>query len=269
MPELPEVETTLRGISPHILGQTVDRVTIRQTQLRWPVAAETQQLVQQTITKVSRRGKYILLHFTKGTLIIHLGMSGSLRITDLQQTHGKHDHIDILFAKKILRFNDPRRFGCFLWTNGSLEDHPLFKKLGPEPFCESFNADWLYHQAKNRKTAVKLFIMDNHIVVGVGNIYANETLFRAGIHPARQANRIAKKRYGILVQTIRTVLDEAIKKGGTTLKDFVNEQGKPGYFQQSLKVYSRANEPCQACHTPIRQLKLGQRSTFFCVTCQR
>ncbi len=279
MPELPEVETTCRGITPHILGKKISQIIIRQHQLRWPVNDDLPQtLIGQSIQQVNRRAKYLLLKVQSGTIIIHLGMSGSLRIVSALQEigksgtpdlPGKHDHIDFVFTDSTaLRFNDPRKFGAVLWTTAPINTHSLIKKLGPEPLSADFNGDMLYHQANNRKKPVKSFIMDAHIVVGIGNIYASESLFMAGIHPCRQAGRISLKRYQKLADSIKTVLQQAITQGGTTLRDFVNEQGKPGYFQQSLLVYGRVNQPCLHCSYPIKQCKIAQRSSYFCSHCQ-
>ncbi len=270
MPELPEVETTCRGIRPHIVSQTIDKVIIRQPQLRWPVPDELCRcLPGQPIIDVSRRAKYLLLTFPTGTLLLHLGMSGSLRIVDTQTTAGKHDHIDFVFQHhQILRFNDPRKFGAVLWTTNPIDKHPLLSKLGPEPLSTEFSGGYLYQQSRKRTMAIKNFIMNNAIVVGVGNIYASEALFLAGIHPNRPAGRITLKRYQKLADCIQTVLTQAIAQGGTTLKDFVNEQGKPGYFQQSLNVYGQPGQPCPLCHTPIQSIKIGQRSSYFCSSCQ-
>ncbi len=271
MPELPEVETTCRGIRPHIQGKTIAHVIIRQAQLRWPIPANLPELLQgATINTVSRRAKYILLetHHAE-TVILHLGMSGSLRIVDTEQLAGKHDHVDFVFADNtILRFNDTRRFGCILSTSKPIQQHKLIRQLGPEPLSEQFTGEHLYYLAKNRKATVKSFIMDGHNVVGVGNIYASEALFMAGIHPGIHAGQIALKRYQKLADCIKIVLQQAIKQGGTTLRDFVNEQGKPGYFQQSLAVYGRTNKACIHCSTPIQQLKIAQRASYFCSLCQ-
>jgi len=270
MPELPEVETTCRGIAPHIESQTVSMVVIRQNKLRWPVSPEiTLDLPQQVINKVSRRAKYILVRAETGTLIIHLGMSGSLRILQQQQPAEKHDHIDVVFNNGIcLRYTDPRRFGAFLWTKQAVEDHKLIASLGPEPLTDSFHNDYFHSLAKTRRVPIKTFIMDGHVVVGVGNIYASEALFVAGIHPTRPANKISQKRLSVLVDSIKEILRLAISQGGTTLKDFVNSDGKPGYFQQTLAVYGRKSEPCHHCGTAIKQIVIGQRSTFYCPHCQ-
>lgn len=272
MPELPEVETTCLGISPHITGKTVANVIVRQSQLRWPVPKNLQELLSgHIIHNVSRRAKYILLKTnTAETVIIHLGMSGSLRITNKQQNPGKHDHVDFVFTDgTILRFNDTRKFGAILSTSDPIQRHKLISQLGPEPLSDQFTGAHLHTLSKNRKSTVKSFIMDGHNVVGVGNIYASESLFMAGIHPARQAGRISLKRYQKLAECIKTVLQLAIEQGGTTLRDFVNEQGKPGYFQQSLSVYGRANEACKQCNSPIKQIKIAQRASYFCPVCQK
>ena len=272
MPELPEVETTCLGISPHITGKTIANVIVRQTQLRWPIPDNLQQLLTGlSIHNVSRRAKYILLKTnTAETVIIHLGMSGNLRIVNNKQKPGKHDHVDFVFTDgTLLRFNDTRRFGAILFTSKPLDQHKLISQLGPEPLSEKFTGTHLHKRSKNRKCTVKSFIMDGHNVVGVGNIYASESLFMAGIHPARQAGRISLKRYQKLAECIKIVLQQAIEQGGTTLRDFVNEQGQPGYFKQSLSVYGRANEPCKQCDSTIKQLKIAQRASYFCPVCQK
>jgi formamidopyrimidine-DNA glycosylase len=270
MPELPEVETTRRGISPHIEYKTISDVIVRHTQLRWPVPEDLAiKLTHQQIIRVKRRAKYLLLSTDSGTLIIHLGMSGSLRILKTPKAAQKHDHIDIVFADKtILRFNDPRRFGAVLWHEGEILTHQLLARLGPEPLSNSFCGEHLYHLSRQRKSTIKSFIMDGHIVVGVGNIYANEALFIAGIHPARQAGRVSLQRYQHLAEAIKQVLQRAIEMGGTTLRDFVNEQGQPGYFQQTLLAYGRAGEPCRQCLTPLKLLKIAQRASYYCPHCQ-
>ncbi|MGR9115844.1 MAG: bifunctional DNA-formamidopyrimidine glycosylase/DNA-(apurinic or apyrimidinic site) lyase, partial [Gammaproteobacteria bacterium] len=241
MPELPEVETTCRGIKPHIENRLIKSVIVRQPKLRWPVPDQFEiQVSGLTVQEVSRRAKYLLLHTPKGTIIIHLGMSGSLRILTAEQSIKKHDHVDFVFANgTILRFNDPRRFGAILWTAEPIIAHPLIKHLGPEPLLTEFNGRHLYDLSKNRNTPVKSFIMDSRNVVGVGNIYANEALYLAGIRPTRPAGKISLARYEKLAACIREVLNNAIAQGGTTLRDFVNETGKPGYFKQQLKVYGR------------------------------
>lgn len=271
MPELPEVETTRRGVEPHVRGRTVTGLIVRQRQLRWPVPARLRQhLLGHTVKAVNRRGKYLLLPVGAGTLIVHLGMSGSLRMLRDDVPPGIHDHIDLLLdSGNRLRFTDPRRFGAWLWSDTAAEQHPLLASLGPEPLGEAFNTDYLHTQARNRKLAVKSFIMNSHVVVGVGNIYANEALFRAGIHPARAAGRISRARYAGLVDSVRAVLEDAIRQGGTTLRDFVDGEGRPGYFAQQLQVYGRADKPCPRCAAPIRELRIGQRSSFYCPNCQR
>ncbi len=270
MPELPEVETTRRGITPHLTHQTITKVITRHAQLRWPIPTNlTVELKAKTILEVTRRGKYLLLHFSHGTLIIHLGMSGSLRIVSSKTEVGKHDHFDLMLTNgNVLRFTDPRRFGCILWTNDDPALHVLMQKLGPEPLSSSFNAHYLYEHSRNRKVAIKTFIMNSSVVVGVGNIYANEALFRAGIHPKRSAQIITKDQYLKLVTAIKTVLKEAIKVGGTTLRNFVASDGKPGYFKQQLEVYGRAKLACRKCHTKLREIRIAQRSTVYCPKCQ-
>jgi formamidopyrimidine-DNA glycosylase len=270
MPELPEVETICRGIEPLVLGQTIEKLIIRQRQLRWYIPDSMEQtLTGQSIQSVTRRAKYLLFNTATGTLIIHLGMSGSLRVLASVTAAGKHDHIDIIFAdSSLLRFNDPRRFGAFLWTAAPIVEHKLFANLGVEPLLDDFNADTLHTLSKNRKVPIKSFIMNSHIVVGVGNIYANESLFMAGLLPETPAGEIALAQYQILVDCIRVVLKQAITEGGTTLRDFVNESGKPGYFQQQLKVYGRAGKPCYQCLMPLKEIRLANRSTVFCEACQ-
>ncbi len=270
MPELPEVETTRRGIAPHIEGQTIKQVIVRQPKLRWPVPDSLNQaLTGLCIQSVSRRGKYLLFHTVAGTVLLHLGMSGNLRVLTSAKAVGKHDHLDFVFNDgTVLRYNDTRRFGSVLWTTEPIAQHPLLKNLGPEPLSDAFDGEHLFAAAKNRKIAVKLFMMDSHTVVGVGNIYANEALFMAGIQPTRQVGTISLPQYQTLAACIRTVLQQAIKQGGTTLRDFVNEAGNPGYFQQQLKVYGRAGLPCFSCNQPLTEIRLGNRSTVFCGVCQ-
>lgn len=269
MPELPEVETTCRGISPHLLNRKITDVIIRQHKLRWPVPKSLPaKLNGHVIKTIQRRAKYLLLETDTGTLILHLGMSGSLRVIDASIPAGAHDHVDLVFGTKCLRFRDPRRFGTLLWTERNSHQHKLLKHLGPEPLGDEFNTDYLYQASRNRKVAVKNFIMNSHIVVGVGNIYASESLFMAGIHPRRKAGNISRNRYDKLVKSIKTVLEQAIAKGGTTLKDFSDEQGKPGYFAQQLQVYNRKGEACYRCDAPIQQITIGQRSTYYCPHCQ-
>ncbi len=271
MPELPEVETTRRGIAPHVCGRRIDGLIVRQRRLRWPVPADLgQHLEGRRIDAVGRRGKYLLLSLGTGTLIIHLGMSGSLRILRRPDPPGPHDHIDLLLEDETrLRFTDPRRFGAWLWSAGTAAQHPLLATLGPEPLETGFNAGHLHALARRRRSAVKSFIMNSRVVVGVGNIYANEALFRAGIHPARAAGRISLARYERLVEAIKTVLREAIDQGGTTLRDFVDGEGRPGYFRHNLQVYQRGAQDCPRCGAVIRESRIGQRSSYFCARCQR
>lgn len=270
MPELPEVETTRRGIAPHIQGRRLNGAVVRQPKLRYEVPAELDRYIEGRIVEaVERRGKYLLLRFDRGGLLIHLGMSGSLRLVPADSPPRTHDHLDILFEGRCLRFHDPRRFGLVLWSDGDPADHPLLARLGPEPLSDGFSVDYLQGIAAHRRIAVKSLIMDSHIVVGVGNIYANEALFVAGIHPLRRSDRIAAPRYGALVDAIRAVLSRALEEGGTTLRDFVREDGEPGYFAQQLKVYGRTGEPCPACGAPIAHRIVAQRSTYYCPRCQR
>ena len=270
MPELPEVETTRRGISPHCQGDRVSALLVREARLRWPVPSQLPELLAgQIIERVERRAKYLLFRTAAGSLIVHLGMSGSLRMVDSARPPGKHDHIDMLMQSgACLRYHDPRRFGCFLWCEQG-QEHELLRRLGPEPLAEEFDGDLLYRRSRGRKSSVKSFIMDQTVVVGVGNIYANEVLFLSGIHPRRAAGRISRIRYGVLADSIKRVLTSAIEQGGTTLRDFVGGDGKPGYFAQQLYVYGRVGEACKQCGALLRELRLGQRTTVFCVTCQR
>jgi formamidopyrimidine-DNA glycosylase len=271
MPELPEVETTRRGIEPHLRGRRVRAVVVRERRLRWPVPPELErELPGQTIDSVRRRAKYLLLDTPAGSLILHLGMSGSLRVLPARTAAQRHDHLDIVLDDgQCLRLRDPRRFGAALWTRDDPGRHPLLAGLGPEPLGKEFDGGHLFRLSRGRRVAVKEFIMQARVVVGVGNIYASESLFRAGIHPRRAAGRIGQERYEKLAVTIREVLSEAIQQGGTTLRDFTDGEGRPGYFQQELRVYGRAGRPCLNCGTAIRQLRLGQRSTFYCPRCQR
>jgi len=270
MPELPEVETTLRGIEPYLQSQTITDIIIRDNRLRWPVPESFKmEAKNQVIKSVKRRGKYILIETPDGTIILHLGMSGNLRILPENSTVKKHDHIDIILSSKhCLRFHDPRRFGACLWTKGDPLDHKLLINLGPEPWDDEFNAHNLHKQSRQRRIAIKNFIMDSKIVVGVGNIYASEALFLSGINPNNAAGKISLKRYEALVTAIQVILDQAIKQGGTTLRDFTNSSGEPGYFKQELSVYGREGEPCNKCNEPVRKKVIGQRSSFYCVKCQ-
>jgi formamidopyrimidine-DNA glycosylase len=270
MPELPEVETTCQGISPYLVGNIITAVIVRQFQLRWAVPVDlAHTLSGLQINSVTRRGKYCLLNTNAGTVILHLGMSGNLRIIHAGEKPGKHDHVDFIFKNNIvLRFNDQRRFGAVLWTKEELAAHPLLKNLGPEPLTADFNPEYLHNQALKRKIPLKTFIMDGHVVVGVGNIYASESLFLAGLLPTRTTANLSLIDCQKLVATIKNVLERAIEQGGTTLKDFVNAEGKPGYFSQSLAVYGRAAQPCYQCQNLIQQLKIGQRASYFCPVCQ-
>jgi len=268
LPELPEVETTKRGIQPYTENANIRSIVVRQPRLRWPVSNELSEISMSKVISVERRAKYLLLSLADGYIIIHLGMSGSLRVVDINCPVGKHDHVDFLMDNdKIIRYNDPRRFGSILWTK-NLATHPLLVKLGPEPLEGSFDGDYLFKQRDGKKINIKQFIMDNKIVVGVGNIYANEALFLSGIHPKRPANKISKKRFKQLANNIKEVLSEAIKQGGTTLKDFVGGDGKPGYFQQQLNVYGRGGQDCINCKTALKEIRIGQRSTVYCPKCQ-
>ncbi len=270
MPELPEVETARRGIAPYLEGQRIKKVIVRDSRLRWPIPDELPALMKgKVIATVTRRAKYLLLALPKGTTIMHLGMSGSLRIIDAKEPALLHDHVDIVLTSgKALRFTDPRRFGCVLWEPGKPEQHKLLAHLGPEPLGNDFDGERLFQCSRKRKAPVKTFIMDNKVVVGVGNIYANEALFAAGIRPDRQAGAISRQRYQLLADQIKQVLAKAIEQGGTTLKDFVGGDGKPGYFKQELKVYGRGDQPCTSCKKSLIEIRLGQRSTVFCNSCQ-
>jgi formamidopyrimidine-DNA glycosylase len=271
MPELPEVETTRRGIEPHVVGRSVARVIVRNAHLRWRVPDKLkEELPGQVIQSASRRGKYLLLATPAGTVILHLGMSGSLRVTSCDQPADKHDHVDIVLdAGECLRLRDPRRFGAVLWTRGDPLAHKLLKDMGPEPLGPDFDGAYLFRTSRRRQRAVRDFLLDGHVVAGVGNIYANESLFLAGIRPSRAAGRLTQAQCETLVGTIRQTLRRAIQAGGTTLRDFRQASGQPGYFQLSLHVYGRASAPCPTCGTPIQIKRLGQRSAFYCPQCQR
>ncbi len=271
MPELPEIETTRRGIAPRLVDATVTRIIVRERRLRWPIPAGIEaSLSGQRINSIERRAKYLLFRTAAGTAMIHLGMSGTLRFVAPGTAPGKHDHVDIeTDSGYVLRFNDPRRFGCLLWTDGNPLDHPLLIRLGPEPLSTDFTGNFLYAASRGRRIAIKPHLMNATIVVGVGNIYASESLFRAGIHPKRAAGRISLKRMMLLTDAVKMVLQESIQYGGTTLRDFYNGEGKPGYFRNELRVYGRKGEACMKCRQPIRQIVLGQRSTFYCPNCQK
>ncbi|HET7369687.1 MAG TPA: bifunctional DNA-formamidopyrimidine glycosylase/DNA-(apurinic or apyrimidinic site) lyase [Gammaproteobacteria bacterium] len=271
MPELPEVETARRGIAPHLQGRVIRDVIVRQPRLRWPVPRNLRQsLAGMHIDIVGRRGKYLLIDTAAGTLIVHLGMSGSLRILTAATPPGPHDHVDVVLGDgRVLRLRDPRRFGAVLFTRDDPQQHPLLAELGPEPLTAAFDGGYLYNQARGRRVAIKNLLMNSRIVAGVGNIYANEALFVARIHPLRAAGRIARPRCDALAQAVKDVLTAAIAAGGTTLRDFTRDDGRPGYFSQELKVYDRGGEPCLRCGTPIRRVVSGQRATYYCPRCQR
>ncbi len=270
MPELPEVETSRRGIEPWLLDKRIIHIIVRDRRLRWPVARGIEKrLANRRIESVGRRAKYLLINTDSGTIILHLGMTGSVFIVDAGSPAGLHDHIDVeLDSGKALRFRDPRRFGSFFWSSDPLR-HPRLVDLGPEPLGDDFDGAYLWRLSRGRKVSVKQFIMNARVVVGVGNIYASESLFLAGIHPKRAAGRIARSRYDLLAMRIRDVLARSIKAGGTTLRDFYGGDGEPGYFAQQLEVYDRDGEPCRVCNTAIRSIVQGQRTTYYCKQCQR
>lgn len=271
MPELPEVETIRRGIAPLVEGRTIAGAVVRAPGLRWPFPDDLGAILAgQQVLAVGRRAKYLLLRCTSGHLLLHLGMTGHLRVVASETPPVKHDHVDLQFTDgNALRFNDSRRFGALLWTPADPHLHPLLVELGPEPFAAEMDGDYLFRRSRGRRSAVKTFIMDQTVVVGVGNIYASEALFQAGIHPETEAGKIGRDRYERLAQAIREVLDAAIAAGGTTIRDFVDSTGKPGYFHLQLQVYGREGEPCRRCGKSIQALRLGGRSTYFCRTCQR
>jgi formamidopyrimidine-DNA glycosylase len=271
MPELPEVETTRLGLAPLLRHQTITAVRIRQPRLRWPIPSDlSERLRGQTVHEVARRAKYLVLNMDRGALIVHLGMSGSLRVVPHSAPVKQHDHVDwFLSDGNCLRLHDPRRFGAVLWTSDDVASHPLLAPLGPEPLEDTFHGAWLYHCSRGRRTPVKALIMNPRIVVGVGNIYANEALFSAGIRPTRASGAISLRRYQELAAAIKQILAAAIELGGTTLRDFVNSAGSPGYFRQRLHVYGKNGQPCPLCGSSLRQLRVGQRSSVFCPRCQR
>jgi formamidopyrimidine-DNA glycosylase len=273
MPELPEVETTKEGIKPYLNNATIKSITVRQPKLRWPVPSNKlkKELPNSKIVSVTRRGKYLLVETSVGTLIIHLGMSGSIRVLKSNIEPEKHDHIDlILKSGMMLRYKDPRRFGAWVWSKENPLDHPLLSKLGPEPLTKDFTTKYLFNAAQKTKRPAKTFIMDHHIVVGVGNIYASECLFLANILPTRPASTLSEAECTLLVKYIKQVLKKAIKSGGTTLQDFKQVSGKPGYFQQVLKVYGKQNKPCpNKCNSLIESKIIGQRNSFYCARCQK
>jgi formamidopyrimidine-DNA glycosylase len=270
MPELPEVETSRRGIEPFLVGERIDNIQIREPRLRWPVQDDVvRNLPGHTIDSVTRRAKYLLINTSNGSAMIHLGMSGSVYIVDRDTPAGIHEHFDIdLGSGKSLRYRDPRRFGSLHWTNAP-DKHKLLKSLGPEPLGAEFDGEYLWNRASGRSVAVKQFIMNANVVVGVGNIYASEALFLAGINPKRASGRVSRQRYEQLASAIKEVLQKAIAAGGTTLRDFYGGDGEAGYFKQELAVYGREEEPCKTCKRPITAVVLGQRSTYYCKNCQR
>ncbi len=270
MPELPEVETTRRGLAPHVEGRRVERVLLRRPDLRWPIPDEiTRMLPGQRVAAATRRAKYLLLDTAAGSALMHLGMSGSLRVLPADTPVKPHDHVDILLdSGHVLRFNDPRRFGCLLWQPaGSV--HPLLSALGPEPLSDDFDGDCLFAASRGRKAPVKTFLMDQGVVVGVGNIYAAESLFRAGISPLRPAGKVSRERFVALAEAVKDILTHAIQRGGTTLRDFISPDGAPGYFEQELSAYGRGGEPCRRCGRKLKQANIGQRASVWCPQCQR
>ncbi len=268
MPELPEVETTRRGIEPHLHGRRIARLILRDTRLRWPISPEVSDLAGREIAAVARRGKYLLLHLDRGHLIWHLGMSGSLRILPRGTQPVMHEHVEIeLDDGQALKFRDPRRFGALLYTDTDPLQHPLLRNLGPEPLGDGFTADYLYRSCRGRSASIKSVIMNSQVVVGVGNIYASEALFQAGIRPARAARRNSRARIARLVDAVRDTLASAIAHGGTTLQDFTQADGKPGYFRHELQVYGN-RDACPVCGANIRKVVLGQRASYYCPRCQ-
>lgn len=270
MPELPEVETVRRGLAPHLLGQHLHGARVRDARLRWPVPDDLDARVAgRRVEGLTRRGKYLIVSLDRGHLILHLGMSGSLRLVPADSPPGRHDHIDLVLADgRLLRYRDPRRFGAVLWSEAP-ERHPLIAHLGVEPLGPDFHADWLYRRSRDLRAPVKSWLMDAHVVVGIGNIYANESLFHAGIHPLLPAGRLTRPRCRRLAEAVRTTLERAIAAGGSSLRDFVDSHGEPGYFQQTYFVYGRADQPCRQCGAPIRSTRLGNRATSFCPVCQK
>jgi len=275
VPELPEVETTRAGLAPHLVGRRVHAVTLRRPDLRWPMPPEVSDLLPgRRIDAVRRRAKYLLLDTAAGSALLHLGMSGSLRVLPASTPVRAHDHVDIVLdgatphSRRVLRFNDPRRFGCLLWQPAG-ETHELLRDLGPEPLSDDFDGDYLFTRSRGRSAPVKAFLMDQRIVVGVGNIYVAEALFAAGISPLRAAGKVSRERYAALAAEVRRILDHAIRRGGTTLRDFIAPDGAPGYFEQELSAYGRGGEPCPRCGRPLRQATIAQRATVWCGRCQR
>jgi formamidopyrimidine-DNA glycosylase len=269
VPELPEVEITRRGIEPFVLGKTITGVAVRNPNLRQRVPRNIARLVVgQQVRRLLRRGKYLLFECDAGSLIVHLGMSGSLRVIEPQSAPRKHDHVDLVFGGSALRLRDPRRFGMVLWNRGDSARHPLLARLGVEPLGEEFTADFLHRVTRGRDVGVKQLLMNASVVVGVGNIYANESLFKAGIHPRARAGRLSRERCARLVRAVRETLVAAIAAGGSSLRDFVHSDGASGYFQQHYYVYDRAALPCKVCGKAIRVARLGQRSSYYCTSCQ-
>jgi len=271
VPELPEVETTRRGIEPHVTGRRIDRLLIHDRRLRWPVDLAMIPAVTGTaIRRAGRRAKYLLLETDAGTLILHLGMSGSLRVLPMDTPRIAHDHVDIeLDSGQTLRFNDPRRFGSLLFTTSDPSRHPLLSSLAPEPLEDAFDGDYLWKITRRRAVAIKQLIMNSRLVVGVGNIYASEALFRARVRPRRQARSLTRAECAKLARAIKATLAMAVKVGGTTLRDYVGADGNPGYFRQRLYVYERTGKPCRVCGNPVKQITQGQRSTYWCAHCQQ
>lgn len=269
MPELPEVEVCRLGIMPHVINNTITKVVVRNNQLRWPIPNEVFNLENQKVLQVDRRAKYLLLRFEVGTLLLHLGMSGTIRVIDKNIIAAKHDHFELVFNNNtVLRLNDPRRFGAVLWLDQHYDAQGLLEKLGPEPLSDDFCYDYLFLKAQGRKVPIKTFLMNNQIVVGVGNIYANEALFKSGILPTSLAGTISKERYNHLTDIIKQVLSAAIEQGGTTLKDFTQADGRPGYFAQSLLVYGRAGQACFICQEKLLEIRQSNRSSVYCPNCQ-
>jgi formamidopyrimidine-DNA glycosylase len=269
MPELPEVEVTRRGLAPHLAGRVISAVEVRQPLLRWPVSQAVRALAGRTVRGVRRRGKYLLVDCGDGHLILHLGMSGSLRMLPPGTPAEKHDHFDLVLGDRVLRLRDPRRFGAVLWTSDAVDSHPLLASLGIEPLSQALNATRLYQLTRGYRTPIKLFLMDGRRIVGVGNIYAAESLFRAGIDPRKPAKRLTAEKAAKLAKAIKDTLRAAIKAGGSTLRDFVGAQGNAGYMQNRFAVYDREGKPCRRCRTPIKRIVQGQRSTFYCPACQK
>lgn len=273
MPELPEVETTKRGISPHIQQKRVSDVIVRNPNLRWPVPSDLKVTLQnKLLTSVERRAKYLLFYFddnTEQALLVHLGMSGSLRIVPRTEIPLKHDHVDLVFNDISLRYSDPRRFGCIMWLPEAPLEHKLLSHLGPEPLSDAFDGDYLFAKSRKRSSAVKQFVMDQEVVTGIGNIYASEALFTAGVRPDRAAGKVTRKQYQLFAEDAKRILERSIKQGGTTLRDFVGGDGKPGYFAQQLLVYGRKGEPCPICETTLKEKRISNRSSVFCPQCQK